>query len=549
MNFGNVKYAYFSMEVGLSAKIPTYSGGLGILAGDTLKAAADVGLPMIGVTLLTKHGYFFQNIEDDKQNETPMSWSVDDFLQPVDSKVALKISGQDVSIGCWKYEIKGIHGHIVPVLFLHTDLEENSEEIRALSNDLYGDGRGYRLGQEIILGIGGVKMLEKLGLTNISRYHLNEGHSALLALELERTLKDPEKVKQKCIFTTHTPVPAGHDTFPMDMVKELLDPEYCNILAEEFHTKGVLNMTSLALNSSNYINGVAQKHTEISKTMFPNYPIHSITNGVHAPTWVSAPFANLYDKYIRHWREDPYSLRYASNISLSEIWDAHFSAKKRIIDYTNAYSNAGMDYDFFTIGWARRFTSYKRPDFLFDDIDRLNQIAEKHGPIQVIFGGKAHPKDTEGKKLISAVIKMSKELTEKGNGKIKTAYLTNYDMYLGQLITSGVDVWLNTPEPPHEASGTSGMKCALNGVPHLSIRDGWWEEGCIEGETGWSFVTPDDLYAVLDNKILPLFHNDADGWRSLMRKTIMLNGSFFNATRMLHEYVSRAYNGGSPITF
>ncbi len=549
MNFGNVKYAYFSMEVGLSAKIPTYSGGLGILAGDTLKAAADVGLPMIGVTLLTKHGYFFQNIEDDKQNETPMSWSVDDFLQPVDSKVALKISGQDVSIGCWKYEIKGIHGHIVPVLFLHTDLEENSEEIRALSNDLYGDGRGYRLGQEIILGIGGVKMLEKLGLTNISRYHLNEGHSALLALELERTLKDPEKVKQKCIFTTHTPVPAGHDTFPMDMVKELLDPEYCNILAEEFHTKGVLNMTSLALNSSNYINGVAQKHTEISKTMFPNYPIHSITNGVHAPTWVSAPFANLYDKYIRHWREDPYSLRYASNISLSEIWDAHFSAKKRIIDYTNAYSNAGMDYDFFTIGWARRFTSYKRPDFLFDDIDRLNQIAEKHGPIQVIFGGKAHPKDTEGKKLISAVIKMSKELTEKGNGKIKTAYLTNYDMYLGQLITSGVDVWLNTPEPPHEASGTSGMKCALNGIPHLSIRDGWWEEGCIEGETGWSFVTPDDLYAVLDNKILPLFHNDADGWRSLMRKTIMLNGSFFNATRMLHEYVSRAYNGGSPITF
>jgi starch phosphorylase len=300
-------------------------------------------------------------------------------------------------------------------------------------------------------------------------------------------------------------------------------------------------MTSLALNSSNYINGVAQKHTEISKTMFPNYPIHSITNGVHAPTWVCPSFAQLYDKYIHHWREDPYSLRYVSNISLSEIWEAHFSAKKRIIDYTNANTNAGMDYDFLTIGWARRFTAYKRPDFLFANIERLRNIAEELGPIQIIFGGKAHPKDFEGKALITKILEMGNKV----DGKIKMAYLENYDMYLGQLITSGVDVWLNTPEPPHEASGTSGMKCALNGVPHLSVRDGWWEEGCVEGETGWSFPTPDDLYDVLEQKIMPTFYQNPDTWRSIMRKTIMINGSFFNSTRMLHEYVNRAYTNNS----
>ncbi|MBD3366255.1 alpha-glucan family phosphorylase [candidate division WWE3 bacterium] len=528
------------MEVGLSAKIPTYSGGLGVLAGDTLKAAADSHLPIVGVTLLTKHGYFFQEIDAGKQISEPMSWRIDDFLTPVDAKVTVKINGEDVSVGCWKYEIEGFHDYKVPVYFLHTNFEENSEEAKALCHDLYGDGPDYRLSQEIVLGIGGVRMLEKLGYTEVDRYHMNEGHSALLALELESKLQNKEKVREQCMFTTHTPVPAGHDKFQMDLVKKILAPELYEILAEEYHMEGQLNMTLLALNSSNYINGVAQKHAEISKTMFPNYPIHSITNGVHARTWVSAPFAKLYDKYIHHWKEDPYSLRYVSNISLSEIWEAHQAAKKRIIDYTNAHTNVGMDYDFFTLGWARRFTEYKRPDFLFKDLDRLNQIADKHGPIQVIYGGKAHPKDEGGQKLIAEIIKLGENLGE----NLKLAYITNYDMYLGQLMTAGVDTWLNTPEPPHEASGTSGMKCALNGVPHLSVRDGWWIEGCIEGETGWSFPTPEDLYEVLDTKVMPLFYKDPDGWRQVMRKTIMLNGSFFNASRMVNEYIKRAYKNG-----
>ncbi len=534
------KYAYFSMEVGLSAKIPTYSGGLGILAGDTLKAAADNHLPLVGITLLTNKGYFFQRIENNKQIEEPTSWSVDDFLKEMDVKVKVKIKGQSVSVGCWKYEVEGFHGHKVPLFFLHTNFKENSDEMVALSDNLYGDGPEYRLGQEIILGIGGIKILEKLGFTNVNRYHMNEGHSAFLALELKKKYKELDKVRNQCLFTTHTPVPAGHDKFDMETVKEILDEPYYQILEEDYKIEKELNMTLLALSSSNYINGVAQKHAEISKTMFPNYPIHSITNGVHARTWVSAPFAELYDKHIHHWQEDPYSLRYVSSISSKELWEAHFEAKKRIIDYTNANTNAGMDYDFFTLGWARRFTAYKRPDFLFENTDRLIEIANKHGPIQIIFGGKAHPKDSGGKELVSKILKMGHELEE----NIKLAYLTNYDMYLGKLITSGVDTWLNTPKPPHEASGTSGMKCALNGVPHLSVRDGWWIEGCIEGETGWSFPTPEDLYDVLDKKVLPLFYKNPEGWKNLMRKTIMLNGSFFNASRMINEYVKRAYNNG-----
>lgn len=533
------KYAYFSMEVGLSAKIPTYSGGLGVLAGDTLKAAADAGLPLVGVTLLTTKGYFFQKIVNGKQEEEPMAWSIDDFLTPVEETVRVQVDGQEATVGAWKYEIEGYHGRKVPVLFLHTEFEENSPEIRALCHSLYGGDAKYRLGQEIILGIGGVRLLKKMGYTQINRYHMNEGHSALLALELERAFKDKEKVRQQCLFTTHTPVPAGHDKFRMSLVKEFLEPELFAILENEYHQQGELNMTLLALNSSNYINGVAQKHAEVSKSMFPNYPIHSITNGVHARTWVSAPFAKLYDKYIHHWKEDPYSLRYVSNISLGEIWEAHYQAKRRIIDYTNANTNAGMDYDVFTIGWARRFTAYKRPDFLFKDIERLKSMAQAHGPIQIIMGGKAHPKDEEGKNLIARVLGMGHQI----NGNIKMAYLTNYDMYLAQLMTSGCDVWLNTPEPPHEASGTSGMKCALNGVPHLSVRDGWWIEGCIEGETGWSFPTPEDLYDILEQKILPLYYKNPDGWRKVMRKAIMLNGSFFNAHRMVHEYLSRAYRG------
>ncbi len=537
LNPADFKVAYFSMEVGLTSKIPTYTGGLGVLAGDMLKAAADSKFPMAGVTLLTKKGYFFQDIQDDKQVEEPVAWSINDFLKPVDVKVTVSVLGEEVSVGCWLCEIFGTDGYLVPLYLLHTDFPENSDRACAISDTLYGDGSEYRLMQEVVLGVGGLRLLNKLGYTNVNHYHMNEGHSAFLALELDRVIKNTEDVKKLCVFTTHTPVPAGHDRFDIELVKKVLDETLFNSLPKEFIEQGELNMTSLALDFSDYINGVAKKHAEVSKTMFPNYPIHSITNGVHAQSWASKHFTRLYDYFIPTWRQNPTNLMEIVDVPNQKIWEAHFECKKQIIDFANSYSNAGLDYDYFTIGWARRFTSYKRPDFLLNDLSRLMAIAEKIGPIQIVYAGKAHPKDTDGKELIEKVIKLSKEL----HGKVKMVYLQNYDIYLAKFITSGVDVWLNTPIPPHEASGTSGMKCALNGVPQISVLDGWWQEGCVEGETGWSFDSNEDLYNTLENKVLPIFYNEHEAWRNTMKKTIQKNASYFNSFRMLNDYREQAY--------
>lgn len=531
------KVAYFSMEVGLNAKIPTYSGGLGVLAGDTLKAAADNEVPIVGMTLLSSHGHFFQQIRDGQQIEKPVSWRVDDFLEPIEAVVEVSVEGRNVKVGCWRYRVEGQSGYEVPVYFLHTDFSENTEVDRRITDYLYGGDKDYRLIQELVLGVGGARMLHKLGHGAVERYHMNEGHSSFLTLELLRNLQDAEEVRKRCLFTTHTPVPAGHDKFDIGEVKETLSPALFEVLPQEFKDEGELNMTALALNLSNYVNGVAKKHAEISRSMFPNYPIHSITNGVHAVTWVSRFFQTLFDEHNPDWRKNPSSLRYVSGIPQEKLWEAHYKSKRRIIDYVNAHTNAGFDYDFFTLGWARRFTLYKRPEFLFSNIERLKEVAEKAGDIQIIYGGKAHPKDAKGKELIARVIDYSERL----DGKVNLVYLENYDMYLAQLMTAGVDVWLNTPLPPHEASGTSGMKCALNGVPHLSVRDGWWLEGHVEGETGWEINTPEELYDKLENKIIPMFYGRREEWLQIMSKAISLNGSFFNASRMVNEYVNRAY--------
>jgi glycogen phosphorylase len=531
------KVAYFTMEVGLTSKIPTYSGGLGVLAGDMLKAAADLPFPMVGVTLLTKRGYFFQKIEGGQQQEEPSAWSVDDFLESTDSKVSVIIEGEEVFIGCKYYEIEGLEGYKVPVLFLHTDLPENPDKYKGIADSLYGGGSRERVLQEIVLGVGGVRMLKELGFSNLQRYHMNEGHSAFLSLELARGLKDPVEVKERCVFTTHTPVPAGHDQFDMELITRLLEPELLEVLPKSCKAKSALNMTELALEYSNYINGVAERHTKVSKSMFPDYAIHSITNGVHPSTWVSPHFAKIYDLHIPSWRKDPVLLRHIGSVSGKDLWETHVACKKQIIDYANASGNTGLDYDYFTLGWARRFTSYKRPEFLFKEVKRLVEIADKVGPLQIIYAGKAHPNDTKGKELIEKTISLSKELT----GNVKLAYLHNYDMYVSKFMTSGVDAWLNTPKPPQEASGTSGMKCALNGVPQISVLDGWWHEGYVEGDTGWTFSTPEELYDLLERVVMPTFYERKPEWEKIMQRTIMLNGSFFNSHRMLNEYISLGY--------
>jgi glycogen phosphorylase len=451
----------------------------------------------------------------------------------------------------------------VPVLLLDTDLSSNSDYDRALTDQLYGGDARYRLCQEVILGIGGARMLRGLGFRKLDRFHMNEGHASLLTLELldeaarragrpSITHEDVEAVRRLCVFTTHTPVPAGHDQFPMELVTRVLGRREVYQMKEVFCCEGVLNMTFLALNLSHYVNGVAKRHGEVSRLMFSRYVIDAITNGVHATTWTAEPFRDLFDRYMPDWRQDNFTLRGALGIPRAEIWEAHAQCKARLIAHVNAQGHARFEPDVLTLGFARRAATYKRGDLVFSDVERLKQIVASAGRIQVVFGGKAHPADNGGKEIIRRIWQIAEALC----GHIEIAYLQNYDMALGQLLTAGVDVWLNTPEPPLEASGTSGMKAALNGVPSLSVLDGWWIEGCIEGVTGWAIGEPwratqpdrndrshdaPSLYEKLEHAVIPAFYRDRDGFADMMRHCIALNGSFFNTQRMLQQYIQKAY--------
>jgi len=455
-----------------------------------------------------------------------------------------------VRIRVWRYLLKGITGHIVPVLFLDTNLEENGEWDRTLTKYLYGGDSKYRLAQEIVLGVGGVRALQALGIETIERYHMNEGHAAMLTLELFRQAKDLESVRQRCVFTTHTPVAAGHDQFDLSFARPMLGEMLPDSLVPEVTFESKLNMTMLALHFSHYVNGVAKKHGEVSRLMFPGYTIDSITNGVHSVTWTSEPFKRLFDAHMPGWRADSHILRSALGIGKNEIWSAHMEAKRELVDFVNSRYNAGLAYESFTIGFARRQTAYKRPDLLISDIPRLVQIAENAGPIQIVYAGKAHPKDASGKESIRKIVDAMKTI----KGKVKIAYIDNYDMSVGKMMVAGVDLWLNTPRRPYEASGTSGMKAAHNGVPQFSTLDGWWLEGCIENITGWAIgpektaqqesddeVDRRDLYEKLEEWILPKYYHDRDNWIRTMRSCIAINASFFNTNRMVQQYVVNAY--------
>ncbi len=553
--------AYFSMEVALESQVPTYSGGLGVLAGDLLRSAADLELPMVGVTLLHRKGYFFQRLDDGgRQQEDPEASPVADFLEPVEVTCRVEVEGRPVSVRAWRYLIKGAPGHVVPVLLLDTDVEGNDPYDRSLTDHLYGGDARYRLCQEVILGLGGVRMLRALGYSSVARFHMNEGHSALLALELfaEEIEATPdsredaiERVKRKCVFTTHTSLPAGHDEFPAALAQNVLSATRWEALQSLGCCNSVLNMTFVGLHLSNYVNGVSKGHGEVTRSMFPDYPIGSITNGVHSMTWTAPPHRALYDRYMPDWQQNSFSLRRAMGIPLDLIRQAHQQAKQRLIQEVNRRVSAGFEQEVFTLGFARRATAYKRPYLLFHDLDRLRRIALEHGPLQIVYSGKAHPRDEEGKALIQQIFQWGKELPP----EVKFAYLPNYDMELGALCTAGVDLWLNTPRPPHEASGTSGMKAAHNGVPSLSVLDGWWLEGHVEGVTGWAIGSQEsgapsarsddedaaELYFKLEESILPIYHYDPSRWAELMRYTIALNASMFNTQRMVQEYVIHAY--------
>lgn len=563
------RVAYFSMEAGLESGMPTYSGGLGVLAGDTLRAAADLGVPLVAITLLHRQGYFRQRLEaSGDQIEEPYPWEPQDYLEPLDVRIAASLEGRRVLLKPWRYVVEGVSGHKVPVYFLDAVLPENDPRDQALTGQLYGGDERYRLSQEVLLGIGGVAALRALGFDQIDTYHMNEGHSALLSLALleeaagERGLDsitpaDCQAVRDRCVFTTHTPVPAGHDRFPIRLVQDVLGEERARTL-ELFPccTDQTLNMTFLALFFSRYVNGVSLRHGEVSQAMYPSYRVHAITNGVHAATWTSKPFQDLYDREIPEWRRDNAYLRHAINIPQDQVQEAHSRAKQALLAEIRRRTGLTLDRNVMTIGFARRAATYKRAALLFSDVDRLKAIARDAGPIQLVFAGKAHPRDEAGQALIRRVFEGGAEVKD----EIPFVYLEEHDMALAKLLCSGVDLWLNNPQKPQEASGTSGMKAALNGVPSLSVLDGWWIEGWVEGVTGWAVgdESPSELdsaaeawslYNKLRYLILPLFYERPQAYARVMRSTIALNGSFFNAQRMMGQYVENAYTLGSAWRF
>lgn len=560
----NAKVAYFSMEICLEQSIPTYSGGLGVLAGDTLRSAADLNVPMVAVTLLHRKGYFRQRLDrEGRQTEEPVAWRPEDVLEPLDARTTLSIEGRTVHVRAWRYLVHGLNGHTIPVHLLDTDLPENSEWDRTLTDTLYGGDSRYRLCQEVVLGMGGASILYALGHEAGLQFHINEGHAALLILTLlERQMAgreqlavtdaDIDSVRRQCIFTTHTPVPAGHDRFPEDQVRAVLGDARTDLLRAahccDDGGESWLNMTRLALRFSHYVNGVAMRHREVSQGMFPNYPVDSITNGVHALTWTSRSFRELFDNRVPEWRRDNLYLRYVVDTPLEEIRAAHALSKRALLDEVARRTGTELDPQVMTIGFARRATPYKRADLIFSDLDRLRAIASGAGSLQIVFAGKAHPRDEGGKELIRHIFHAAREL----GGSVRVVYLENYEMDLSALLTSGVDLWLNNPMKPLEASGTSGMKAALNGVPSLSVLDGWWVEGHVEGITGWSIggraatetdsaAEANDMYVKLERVILPLFYGLPAAYAQVMRYAIALNGSFFNTQRMVEQYVRNAY--------
>jgi len=551
--------AYFSMEIALVNEIPTYSGGLGILAGDTMRSATDLELPMVAVSLVSRAGYFKQTINSDgHQVEQPEFWDPALWATPLNAKIAVNIEGRSVWVGGWLYVLKGHMNGQQPVILLDTDLDENNDEDRQITHYLYGDGVGYRLKQEIVLGIGGVLMLQALGF-NIRQYHMNEGHSAFLVLELLRRFAYPQedvrpgespydipRVREICKFTSHTPVEVGHDRFGYDMVQHILGDFIDLGTLKRLAGEDNLNMTRLALNMSEYVNGVAQRHAEVSRKMYPGYRVHAITNGVHPFTWTTDSFIKLYDKYLPGWCHEPDLLvRVDHVISDEAIWAAHCEARATLIARVKSICGKTLNPDLPIFGFARRMTAYKRPDLLFTDLERLKSIASRF-PFQIVLAGKAHPEDKDGKQLIEIMHQHINALTN----VIPMVYLPDYDMELAVRLVSGSDVWLNTPLPPLEASGTSGMKAAFNGVPSLSVLDGWWIEGSIEGITGWSFGdgsgsigTDDalDLYDRLEQVVLPLYYENRNAWIKVMKGAISINASFFNSHRMMRRYATEAY--------
>ncbi len=599
---------YFSAEFGLHVSLPIYSGGLGILAGDHCKEASDIGLPLVGVGFVYQQGYFTQRINGDGRQDPvyePFDYGTAP-LEPVISRdsdgglLKVEVGGRVVHAAVWRVRLGS-----ASVFLMDTNVEENESWDRELTARLYGGDQEMRIRQEIVLGIGGVRMLERLGIRP-SAFHANEGHAAFMLLERIRVFVSNgmsfndavNLVRETTIFTTHTPVPAGHDAFPFQLVEKYFTGywETLGIDREQFfglgeHPDGSggpnFNMTALALRLAGKCNGVSELHGRVSRSMWNSMwsdktedevPITHVTNGVHTPTWIAPEMDKLFSKYLGHdWlanHDNPTLWERIYDIPDRELWQVHQRLKHNLFNFMrervrqrwiNETADPSrlltggtlLDPDALTIGFARRFATYKRALLIFRSLERLKSIFhDEWHPVQIIFAGKAHPADAPGRNFIHDIF----QLAQNHNLGGRIAFAENYDIHVAKHLVRGVDVWLNNPRPPLEASGTSGQKAALNGVPHFSVLDGWWYEG-YKGTNGWAIEpsvpegVSDDyrdeadaeaLYKVLESEVVPLYYDrDSDGiprrWIQVVKEAIRTAAPVFSARRMVKEYAERMY--------
>ena len=602
----NHHIAYFSMEFGIHQSLPIYSGGLGVLAGDTIKEASDLGVPMVAIGFLYGRGYFTQRIpshgwqeaisEPINMENVPLKVVKDnngDLL-----KLKVTVGNDIIKVIAWQLKVGNVELYL-----LDTDINDNKPWYRTLSHRLYGGDQEMRINQEIVLAIAGEELLHELKYQP-KVWHLNEGHCAFISIK--RILREIEKgldytdafeiVKKSTVFTTHTPVPAGHDAFPLDLVENKLNYliDRLGIDKKQFFDLGVniegndnrFNMTILGINTAHIVNSVSQLHLEVTKNMwkeiltknYENTKIIGITNGIHSPTFIAGKMRKLYEKYIsENWIDEIDNQMIWDNLDQipnNEFWDSHMKNKIRLIEYIREYarrkrknkqigseqilaSGAFLDPKALTIGFARRFATYKRANLIFKDINRIRKIMNNEDmPVQIIFAGKAHPADDPGKHLIQSIYREA--LSEENLGRV--AFVEDYDLHSAKYLVQGVDIWLNTPLRPYEASGTSGMKAAQNGVPHFSTLDGWWVECANHGINGWvisdgiemenadeqSMLDSENLYDILENEIVPLYYNRdkkniPNEWIKVTKKSIYDSISLFSSKRMLKEYVMKMY--------
>ena len=537
---------YFTAEIGLWSELHTYSGGLGVLAGDHVKSAADAGTPLVGVTLLYHQGYARQHIDaNGVQTESFPEFDPNEHVSKTKIVLKLHLDGQPLSAYVWKADIVGQSGHIVPVYFIDTRHPANSSEHQELSSRLYGGDDEVRIRQEYVLGVGGVQLFDHRD-SELHGLHLNEGHCTFAMLELLNRGWSREELAQRSLFTTHTPVPAGHDRFEWPLVREVvgellpMDAKELVIAAGDSENGRRCSMSHLAVALSTSVNAVSKLNADVAMTMFDEQIIQPITNGVHHITWTSPVMASLFDGYLPGWRVQPETISEAETLPTDALLEARDQARQHLREFVLSKTGVELSSERLTIGFARRFATYKRANLVFRDLERLRNIGA--GKIQFVFSGKAHPRDKGGKQLIRDIYDSAEQIAE----EIPVAFIENYDMETGLLMTSGVDIWLNNPIRPMEASGTSGMKAAMNGVPNCSILDGWWPEACIHGVNGWAIGNAENvrnderdatnIYQVLEQDVLPLWEGSKDAWAEMMKASIAASAEF-TGHRMIQDYL------------